>query len=153
MAIRATKELTVENVTFHSTELEFCDATDVLADMLAVIAPGGGTFQEGLATRGEAIGQMAKELAGGRLTSLLPRILAGTTMIIRGEGAGKVDLINSREKLNQAFSGRKKFVFPAVKLALEVSFKDFLDGLALIGVKIPTLTRSEDSSPSTTATG
>lgn len=151
VASRRSKRLAVENVEFLSTELEFCDATDLLADMSSIIAPVGGLYMGGYADRGEAIGKIAKEFVGGRLTTLLARLLACTTMSIRGEG--KVDLIDSREKLNAAFTGRSKFIYPAVKLALEVSFKDFLDGLALIGVKTPTLSHSEDSSPSMTATG
>lgn len=152
---RKTRKDTVEyggvSVEFTTTEIEFCDATDLLTDMSAVVAPTGGLYLGGYADRGEAIGKLAKEFVGGRLTALLQRLLACTTVSIRGEG--KVDLLDSREKLNAAFSGRKAFVFPAVKIALEVNFKDFLDGLALVGIKIPTLSPSEDSSQSTSATG
>ena len=62
-----------------------------------------------------------------------------------------------RDALDKAFTGRQRFIFPAVKLALEVSFGGFLGGLALIGIelpKIPAMTSpSEDSSQSTSATG
>lgn len=152
---RKTRKDTVEHggvsVDFVTTQLPFCDATDLLADMSAVVAPTGGLYMGGYADRGEAIGKLAKEFIGGRLTALLTRLLAGTTMNVRGEG--KVDLIDSREKLDLAFSGREAFVFPAAKFALEVNFKGFLDGIGLIGLKIPKLSPSEDSSQSTSTTG
>lgn len=152
---RKTRKDTVDHdgtsVEFTTTQLPFCDATDLLADMSAVIAPTGGLYMGGYADRGEALGKVAREFVGGRLTGLLTRLLAGTTMNVRGEG--KVDLIDSRDKLDLAFSGREMFVFPAAKFALEVNFKGFLAGIGLIGLKIPKLSPSEDSSPSTSATG
>lgn len=150
---RRTRTEAFDGVELICTEMEFCDAVDLLADMTAVIAPAGGAYVGGVASRGIALGEFAKEVAGGKLTKFLTRVLATTTMIVRAEKL-KVDLLDSRDKLNQAFSGRPKFVFPAVKLALEVNFKDFLDGLGLIGLKLPTAASgSEDSSPSTSATG
>lgn len=152
---RKTRQDTVEHegasVEFITSQLPFCDATDLLTDMSSVIAPGAGLYMGGYADRGEMLGKIAKEYVGGRLTGLLSRLLAGTTMTVRGDG--KVDLIDSREKLDLAFTGREALVFPAVRFALEVNFKGFLGGIALIGLKIPTLFRSEDSSQSTTATG
>lgn len=152
---RKSRNDTVEHegvsVEFITTQLSFCDATDLLADMGAVVAPTGGLYLGGYADKGEALGRLAKEYVGGRLTGLLTRLLAGTTMVVRGEG--KVDLIDSREKLDLAFTGREAFIFPAVKFALEVSFKGFLAGIGLIGLKIPKLPPSGDSSQSTSGTG
>lgn len=139
------------SVEFVTTQLPFCDATDLLADMTSIIAPNGGSYLGGYAARGEALGQIAKEFVGGRLTALLARLLASTTMNVKGDG--KVDLIDSREKLDEAFTGREMFVPFAVKAALEVNFKGFLAGLALVGLKIPKLPPSADSSQSTNATG
>lgn len=150
-----TRSVTVEGVEFSCTEMQFCDAVDLLADMTAVVGPAGGGYIGGALSRGIAVGEFAKEVAGGKLTSFLSRVLSTTTMIDKGAKL-KVDLLDSREKLNTAFTGRAKFVFPAVKLALEVSFKDFLDGLRLIGWKLPTMptqSGSADSSPSTSVTG
>lgn len=146
---RRSRTETVEGVEIHSVELEFCDAADLLPELLAIVAPAGGVANGGL-NIGDGIAAMASALLGGRLTSLMPKVLAATTVII--PGVGQVDL-TSRENLNRAFSGRKKFIFPAMKLALEVSFADFLDGLKLVGVTIPTLSPSADSDLSTTATG
>ncbi len=154
-----TKRQTIDNIELISTELEFCAATDLFAEMSAAIAPAGGSYYEGGTTRGEALGLLAKEVAGGKLTAFLARLLAGTTIIVREEKL-KVELLDSREKLNEAFRGRKKYAFAAAKLALEVSFADFLDGLKLVGIVIPkvptpTMTRSssEDLSQSTDAIG
>lgn len=150
------RKITIENVEIHCAELLFCDATDLLADLTAIIAPAAGDFQGGMAHAGDALGRIAREIIGGALTGYLTRLLATTTMIVKGEGGGKFDLLDSKDKLNRAFTGRQKFIYPAVKLALEVNFKGFLDGLALIGMKIPKLMPvppSEDSSQSTTATG
>ena len=58
-----------------------------------------------------------------------------------------------------ALTGRQKYIVPAVKLALEVSFSGFLDGLDLIGISLPKMPAmaapfpSEDSNQSTSATG
>lgn len=138
-------------------EMEFCDAVDLFTDMTAAIAPSAGALVGGIASRGLALGEIAKEVAGGKLTAYLARVLATTTLIVPSEKL-KVELINSREQLNKAFTGRAKLIYPAVKLALEVSFKDFLDDewLSLLGLKIPTKTTEsspEDSSPSMSAIG
>lgn len=153
---RKTRMEAVDNVEIHSTELEFCDATDLLTDMTAVIGPAAGAAQGGMANVGEAIAMFAREVVGGRLTGYLTRLLKCTTVIVKGDNAVKVSLLDSRDKLNKAFTGRQQMIFPAVKLALEVSFADFLGGLALVGLdmeKIKTLLSSGDSSPSTSATG
>lgn len=146
------KSETHDNVELVSTELGFCDATDLLADMLAVIAPGGSAYQGNIASRGEAVGLIARELIGGRLSGYLVRMLSGTSMIVRGEEAMNITL-SSKANLDKAFAGRKKYAPAAVKLAVEVNYKDFLDGLGLIGMKWKEEIPSETSSPSTTATG
>lgn len=149
------------SVEIVSTELLFCDATDLGADMMAAVGMPAGMI--GVAMRqgfgvnvGEAIGMFARELVGGKLTGYLTRVLANTTLIVRGEGAGTFSM-DSREALDKALTGRQKYIAPAVKLALEVSFTGFLDGLALIGIELknlmPTISPSEDSSQSTIATG
>lgn len=145
------------SVEIVSTELLFCDATDLLADMGAVIGIPAAAAQQGRAAVGEAVAMFAREVIGGRLTGYLTRVLANTTMIARGEGAGTFGM-DSRDALDKAFTGRQRYIMPAVKLALEVSFAGFLDGLALIGIKLPKMPKMapssfEDSSQSTSATG
>jgi len=141
----AHKKWTSEDGTieFVSTELLYCDAQDLLADMVASMgqaagawfAGQGGSRQAMLAVRGEAAGMLAREVAGGKLTSYQTRLLASTTMFVRGDGAGRFEL-GSRDGLNKAFTGRKKYAFPAIKLATEVNFAGFLDGLAMIGIDL-----------------
>lgn len=143
------------NVELYSTELLYCDAADLFADLAAVIGPAGGAWTAGNANRGDALAMFAREVVGGRLVSYLVRVLAGTIMIVRGEGAGNYPL-NSRDALNKAFTGRQKYSLPAVKLALEVSMGGFFVGLPLIGIDPAAMmsqSLSEDSSPSTTVTG
>lgn len=142
-----------------STELLFCDATDLTADLLAIAGPAGAGFTtRGGRDRIDAVAALAREVVGGRLTSYLTRILANTTLIVRGDGAGTYPL-NTKDALNKAFTGRQKYVFPAVSLAMEVSLVGFLDGLALIGFDLRGMmtttveSPSEDSSQSTSATG
>lgn len=144
------------SVEIVSTELLFCDATDLLADMGAVIAMPGAAARGGAAV-GDAIAMFAREVVGGRLTGYLTRVLANTTMIARGDGAGTFGM-DSRDALDKAFTGRQKYIAPAVKLALEVSFSGFLDGLSLIGIDLRKMIPkvqlpSEDSSQSMSATG
>lgn len=136
---------------FICTQLDYCDATDLWTDILAVVAPAAAGFRGNILSAGVALGEVAKEFSGGKLTQYLTRLLAGTTMTVKGDG--KVDLIDSRAKLDEAFTGREAFVPFAVKQALEVNFKGFLDGLDLAGIKIQTLFRSADSTPSTSDTG
>lgn len=148
-----------DEVEIHSSTMEFCDATDLFNDIMAAVGGGGGGFMAGYGNRGESLAAIAKELAGGRLTAYLARILSCTTVIVRGEHKCKVELINSREKLNAAFTGRSKYVFPAVKLAVEVNYSGFLDGLKSIGIDPlkgiagTTESPSDDSNPSTESTG
>ncbi len=144
------------SVEIISTELLFCDATDLLADMTALVAPAGGAAQRGRIMVGDALALFARELMSGKLTSYLERLLKRTTLIARGDGAGTYDL-KGKDALNNAFTGRQKYIFPAVTLALEVSFSGFLDGLGLIGFDpkalMAKISPSEDSSQSTSATG
>jgi hypothetical protein len=155
MAGKSTWKSEDGTVEIHSTELLFCDATDLFADLTAVIGPAGAGFARGGAQLGDAIAMFAREVVGGRLVSYLTRVLASTSMVVRGDGAGNYSLGN-RAALDKAFTGRQKFVFPAVKLALEVSLSGFFQGFALIGFDPAAMmgrTSSEDSSQSTSATG
>jgi hypothetical protein len=155
------EDRTVEIV---STEMLFCDATDLGTDLLAAMGQAAGAWMAGgtpgaagagLLVRGEAMQMIAAQVSSGRLTSYMARLLATTTMIVRGDNAG-VHHLKDREALNRAFTGRQKYIFPAVKLALEVSLGGFLDGAKLIGIKIPTMTTdpslSEDSDQNTSDT-
>jgi hypothetical protein len=139
-----------------STELLFCDAVDLAADMGIPLGGPGAMVWQGRAALGEAISMFAREVVGGRLVGYLVRVLANTTMIARGDGAGSFAM-TGRDALDKAFTGRQRYIFPAVKLALEVTYRGFLDGFALIGLDPPTMPEmtlpSEDSSPSTSATG
>lgn len=150
-AQRKTVKRVVEDMTIFSVELDFETATDLLPELLSVIGPGGGAAQFGISHIGEAIGMMATALCGGRLKALLPRILAGTTIVFAGDA--KYELAKGWPALNAAFTGRKQYAIAPVKLALEVNFRDFLDGFALAGIQLPTASPIEDSNPSTSATG
>jgi hypothetical protein len=143
------KSITVDNATIICNEMMFCDAADLLADMGAILAPAAGRGQ------GDAIAMAASEFMGGKLSSFLLRLLSTTTVIVQDQKSIKIE-INSKDALNRAFTGRQRLAPSAVKLALEVNFAGFLDGLALIGLRIPTIatpSNSEDSSQSTDATG
>lgn len=152
---RKVKTATFDKVELRSTELETCDALDLFADMMPFLAPTHGHYTEGTINAGEALGNLAREFTGGGLVKHLLRLLACTTLHDKEGKGSKVELIGeSREKMNLAFGGRGKLLVPAVKLALEVSFKDFLEGLALAGLKLPKiLSPSATSIPSTPDTG
>lgn len=150
---KKTKELKVDDdIKLISTELDVCDSIDLIADIMGPLAPAGAAWNTG-AHAGDAIGMLARELTGGGLTRNLIRLLSCTTLVCKSEQL-KVELIDSREKFNQAFAGRAKYVAPAVKLAVEVSLSGFLDGLELIGIKKPTLAKPSGLSiQNTNATG
>lgn len=151
---RKSKKVTIEGVDIISMELEFCDAADLLPDLVAALGPAGGSFKDGESSMGEALGMLADRFTKGNFTGYLGRLLAATTIIDKeSKPAVKVEFLDTREKLNAAFTGRGKLVPVAVKLALEVSFKDFLDGLVLAGLKIPKLSPSADSPTTTTDIG
>lgn len=125
-----TKSEKFDGVTIHSVELEFCASTDLAEEFMQILGSsvaGNGDID---------VASVARQFVGGRLTALLPQLLAATTVIV--PGVGQFDL-NTREALNDAFAGRKRLIFPAVKLALEVSFADFLDGFELVGLPRPRL--------------
>lgn len=137
----------IEDLKVYCVELDYVTSVDLLADLLAAVGPAGAVGAGEV--NAEAIGMMASALVSGRLTELQARLLKGTTLVFPGD---KVDIID-RDSLNRAFTGRKKYAIAVTKFALEVNFKDFLDGLALAGLRTPMRSRSEGSSPSTSATG
>jgi hypothetical protein len=148
------------SVEIVSTELMPCDALDLLADISGVVAPAAGlamAWKTGVGNIGASLQQLTEQLAGGRLTSYLPRLLAGSTLIARGQGAGNFGMAD-RAAFNKAFMGRTQFIAPAVKLAVEVNYTSFLDGVKSIGIDLMPTTMtapssSEDSDPSTTDIG
>lgn len=151
---KKTKTIAVDSdVSIMTMELDVCDSLDLIAEIVGPVAPSMSAWNTGRADMGEAMGMLSRELTGGSLTRHLVSLLKCTTVIVKSEKL-KVELLDSREKLNQAFAGRQKYLASAVKLAMEVSLSDFLDGLKLIGMKIPSLAPpSEDSTPSTSVTG
>lgn len=145
--VRPSHSLDIGDVKVFCVELDYVTSVDLLSDLVAAIGPAGAVAQGQMSA--EALTMMAGALVSGRLTELQARLLTGTTVVFPGE---KVDIVD-RDSLNRAFTGRKKYAIAVTKFALEVNFKDFLDGLALAGLEIQTLSRSDDSSPSTSATG
>lgn len=152
--MKKTKTLNVDSdVTILTMELDVCDSLDLIAEIMGPLAPSMSAWNTGRADMGEAMGMLGRELTGGSLSKHLVSLLKCTTVTVKSEKL-KVELLDNREKINQAFAGRAKYLPAAVKLAMEVSLADFLDGLKLIGLKIPTLAPpSEDSTQSTSATG
>jgi hypothetical protein len=135
---RKVEQTTVDGFQVITTELEFMDAADLVPELTAVLAPGYAAAGGDDSSIGKAIANMAMALTGGKLTALLPRLLKGTTVIVPDEGGKlvKIDLTEPRA-LNRAFTGRKKLAMGVVKLALEVNFRDFFDGVDLAGLTIP----------------
>lgn len=136
------------SVEIYSSELPPCDALDLLAEISGIITPAAGAvhaWKTGSGGLGASLQMLTEQLTGGRLTSYLPRLLAGTTLLARGEGAGNYGMA-SRDAINKAFIGRAKLMAPAVQLAMEVNFKSFLDGMKLIGIDLKTPTTSQSTS-------
>ena len=149
-------EQTFDGVRVLTVPLPGMDAIDLMPELIAALGPGGGMAQGGQVTLGEGLGEIGRALAGGKLTGLLARLLAGTTMIVPGMADGKFDLGKGRAEINRALAAKPELLVPMVKLALEVSFKRFFPGFALAGLDLATIRKqfhSEDSSPSTSATG
>jgi hypothetical protein len=149
-------EQTIDGVRILTAPLPGMDALDLIPELIAALGPGGGLAQSGQGTIGEGLGEIGKALAGGKLTGLLARILAGTTMVVPGATDGKYELGKGRPEINRALAARPEMLVPMIKIALEVSFKRFLGGFALAGFDLAAIQRrfrSEDSSPSTSGTG
>lgn len=151
---KKTKTVQVDaDVTIMSTELDVCDSLDLIAEIMGPLAPSMSAWNTGRADAGEAFGMLGRELTGGALSKHLVSLLKLTTVTVKSEKL-KVEFLDSRDKMNAAFAGRQKHLPAAVKLAMEVSLSDFLDGLKLIGLKIPTLAPPSDpSTPSTSDIG
>lgn len=146
-------ERTIDGVRLLTVPLPGLDALDLMPELLAALAPGGGMAQSGQFTLGEGLGAIAAAFVGGRLSALLARLLAGTTMIAGGE---KYDLGKGRSEINRAFDARPDLVVPMLKAVWEVSFARFLGGFALAGFDLSAIRKafnSAASTPSTSAAG
>lgn len=89
-----------------------------------------GLFEHGAGAENDVdmlIG-LARGLAGGKLRSLLPQLLASTKVITDTAGKPTTVTLNSPEMIDLAFDGHMKAFIPTVAFALEVSFRDFFEG-------------------------
>lgn len=123
----------IEGCQVYSEELEFMDAADLVPELLSVVSPAFGAGEgNSEAATGAAIGAMAAGLAGGKIRSILPRLLKRTVVVVPAKSkdnpGGKFDLLEGEEAINNAFRGRKKLGIAVIKHALEVNFRDFFDG-------------------------
>lgn len=112
------------------------DATEAVGEEFLKAA--NGEKQEAISNEelGNALGGIASRLMGGRLTAILPRLLAGTMVTFPDEEGRmtKIEALDTLHRINQAFTGRKMQGLAVIKVALEVNFRDFFVGAALLGV-------------------
>lgn len=145
---RVVVEEVLDGVKVTTVELDVMTATDMLPELLSAIAPAYGAAQGGAAL-GDALAKLAAAMCGGKLSGFLPGVLAGTSMVVPDE-AGKLTnrVLSDRKSINAAFAGRKKLLFPVVRLAVEVNFQDFYEGLLAV---VPEAAAQSPTNEATTA--
>lgn len=135
--IRKTTTKTIGTAEVTSVELDFERSAELLPELLKIVARGGAAAGGDTSAIGDGIAAMAAELTGGRLLDLLPKLLAGITVIVDGENGREKHDLGTRKAINAAFSGRKSLAVPIVKLAIEENFLDFFDADVLRWLKSP----------------
>lgn len=142
---QVTRTIDGDALTVVTTELEYFEAEDLKFTIGAAVFGGSDGFAG-----------VARYLSGGKLAELLPRLLAGTDVVFKGDGR-KYSLGGGRATISEAFTGRAKYMPAVLRIVLEANYADFFDGLALAGLKVPeeirALFSSETSIPSTSVTG
>lgn len=116
-----------DGLTCSSTPLPVMRALDILTECTGLMDAANNADSD-IAM----FGAVAKQLGGGKLRDLLPRILAGTKVKTTEADV----LLDSGEMIDHAFDG-KMGALPAVfAFAVEVSFMDFFEGFARVAAQL-----------------
>lgn len=120
---------TIEGLAVKSTPLPVMDALDLYPELLEFVSAFVVTGDDG-----EFLGEITKLLANKRLRALLPRILAGTSVMVpEGEGGREISVtLSDTNAINLAFDGRMKALPGVIAFAIKTSFADFFAGSAQI---------------------
>ncbi len=117
----------IEGLNVSSTPLPPFRSLDLLPEIMGLMEPGAGASSDVA-----MFAAIAKGLGNGKLRTLLPQLLAGTKLTITEGGSPMTVTLNDVPTIDLAFDGRMKALPAVVGFAMEVSFRDFLDGLAQI---------------------
>lgn len=130
MAAQPKTEL-IEGLPVTTTPLPPMRALDLLPELMD-LADGGATSDVAM------LASVAKKLAGGKMRTLLPMVLAGTSVSVAENGKSSPVPLNDVALIDLAFDGHMRALAPVIAFALEASFGDFFAGLALAVKRIRT---------------
>ncbi len=149
---RKSVTVTVDDCKVTVVQLGPMKVLELLPDVLAAVAPGvvglrglQGKLSKGeeltiddLAALGDPLGLICKALTGGKLAWLVPQILSDTMVIAPLDGGKKgeiekFELIKGADEIDRCFGGRLRTFAKVIRLATEVTFKDFLSVADLAG--------------------
>lgn len=135
----------IEGLTVKSTPLPPFRALDLVPEIIGLAAPGANMDSDAA-----TFATILRGLGGGKLRELLPRILAGTKVMLPQAGGAAIEVqLDSVDGINLVFDGRMG-AFPAVVgFAIRVSFADFLEGFGRAVQSFKAPAGSPSSSPST----
>lgn len=132
---------TIGGVAVKSTPLDPFRTLDLIPEITGLIGDTSGAK-----TDVDVFLKATKNLGGGKLRTLLPQILAGTSMPVEG---GAYLPMNTVEHINMCFDGKMAMLPEVIAFAMEVSFSDFLAGLASVAKQFKERGNSVVSSPNT----
>lgn len=127
-----------------STPLPPFRALDLLPEVAGLIDKGASAPNDVA-----MFAAIMRGLGGGKMRELLPQILAGTKVPVTENGKTIPIQLNTVEAIDMAFDGRMETLADVIALAVEVSFKPFLSGLARSAQRLRAAPPSGTSSPNT----
>lgn len=135
----------IEGLIVKSTPLPPFRALDLVPEIVGLIEPNASADSDAA-----MFAAILRGLGGGKLRELLPRILAGTEVMLPQAGAAAIPVrLDSVDGINLVFDGRMG-AFPAVVgFAIRVSFADFLEGFGRAVQQFKAQAGLPNSNPST----
>ncbi len=122
-----TKAKVIDGLACSSTPLPVMRALDILTECTGLMDAANNAESDAA-----MFGAIAKQLGGGKLRDLLPRILAGTKV---KTPEGDV-VLSSGELIDHAFDGHFGSLPAVFAFAVEVSFADFFEGFARVAAQL-----------------
>lgn len=129
-----TKSTSIDGVEFVTTQFDAFTALEVLAKLAKVAGPllsmlGGMNPDTPLSSIGPQLAQAFQGLKPSEASDLVLDLLKQTQAIMRDKtGALRVVELNTKDRINQVFSGRLKLMFQAVGHSIGANFGDFTAG-------------------------
>lgn len=151
------QERTVDGMKMIVSPLPGLDAIDLGNELYAYLAPGMAAGAIHAQASGEANPVAALEATGlaanamiGRLSNLIPRLLASTIVIAAGS---KFELSKGADEINRLLQTSPQALWPLLAFTAEVQFARFFPASVLAGIREKVASLSAAFSQSTSGTG